>query len=136
MTDTEPNVVLAPAVFWRCSLQPQLEKRVQKKLGHDSARNVEDTSVKVSYGRERGLTKHFEELGIEWSFVEDQLLEWSHLLESGKKIRVDLTFNYVGAGDQSADLSLTKGGKKTRMSATQRMRTERAAQIQAEENSG
>lgn len=135
-TDTESNVVLASAVFWWRSLQSQLEKRVQKKLGHDSATNIEDTNVKVSCGRERGLTKHFEELGIEWSFVENQLLEWSHLLESGKKIRVDLMFNYVGAGDQSADLSSTKGGKKTRMSATQRMRAERAAQVQAEESSG
>ena len=65
---------------------------------------------------------------IEWTFVENQLLEWSHLLESGKKFRVDLAFNYVGAGYQSADISSTKGGKGTRMSATQRMRAERVAQ--------
>ncbi|KAI9869553.1 MAG: hypothetical protein M1823_009031, partial [Watsoniomyces obsoletus] len=49
--DTLPNVVLAPAVFWQCSLQSQLEKRIQKKLGHDSTINIEDTNVKVSCGQ-------------------------------------------------------------------------------------
>jgi hypothetical protein len=97
--DTLPNVVLAPAAFWQRSLQSQLEKRVQKKLGHDSTINIEDTNVKVSCGRERRLTKHFEELDIEWLFVENQLLEWSHLVASGKKIRVDLAFNYVSIVD-------------------------------------
>jgi hypothetical protein len=125
--DTETNLVLSLAPYWRQFLQPRLQKLLQKKLGNSSAK-ADDTSVVVSVtGRsERDLTKRFEELDIDWSIVERQLVQWSDLFRAGKKLRVDLLFNYVETCELLAGPSSTRGGRRGGSSATKRMLTERA----------
>jgi hypothetical protein len=135
--DTETNLVLALAPYWQLFLRPRLEKLLQKKLGCKSSATPDDTNVIVSVtGRlERDLTKRFDELDIEWPVVENQFVQWSDLFRAGKKLRVDLTFNYVETGQQFASPFSKKGGRKWGWSATQRMLAERAAQLDAEQDS-
>ena len=83
----------------------------------------DDTNVTVSVTdrTQRDLVKRFDDLGIDWPIIAKQLEEWGERFRSGKKLRVDLSFNYV-------DLHLSSdprcGNKKG--SATQRMLNERA----------
>ena len=84
---------------------------------------------------ERDLVKWFSGLAIDWSVVEKQLVEWSALVLRGKKLRLDITFNYVEKAHQLLGQPAGIRGKRGRSSATQRMRAEMAAQIDAEEKS-
>src|SRR5206468_648100 len=43
----------------------------------------------------RDITKHFNELQIDWPVVERQLQSWSHLLRIDKTLRVNVSFNYM-----------------------------------------
>jgi hypothetical protein len=57
---------------------------------------------------------------------------WGELLRAGKKLRVDLSFNYLETG-QPPPTSSRKGDKRGILSTTQQMLTERATQLDAEE---
>jgi hypothetical protein len=94
--DTEQDVVLAPAVYWRMYLQGKVDKQVDKKLPHSSHVRLDDTNVVASVNdrSEHDLTRRFDNMDIDWSVVERQFIRWSDLFRSGKKLRVDLTFNY------------------------------------------
>ena len=109
--DTEQDLVLAPASHWQHFLQPRLEKLLRKKMAHSRFVRCDDTNVVVSVTdrTERDLTKRFDELEIDWSVVEKQLATWADLFQAGKKLRVDLTFNYVEGDHHSAVVSLEKG---------------------------
>jgi hypothetical protein len=130
--DTEHNLVLAPRFYWSLYLRPKLEKFLQRKLPHRRV-TCDDTSVVVSVtGRERDLTKRFDELDIDWFLVEKQLLTWSELFRAGKKLRIDISFNYLEVGQQ-APAPTKRTGKRGYPSATQQMLAERDLQIDAEE---
>jgi hypothetical protein len=132
--DTEQDLVLAPMAYWHMFLKPKLEKLLRKKLPQNRAVRCDETNVIVSVtGRsERDLTKRFDDIDIDWSIVEKQLLAWEELFRSGKKLRVDLSFNYL---DHSSSANTSARGSKRGSSATQQMLSERAAQLDAEEES-
>lgn len=114
-------------------LRPELEKRLQRKLLPYKRITCDDTSVTVSVaGRwERDLTKCLDETDIDWSIVEKQLLAWAELFRAGKKLRLDLSSNYVEEGQQT--VAVRRTDKRGFSSATQRMLCERASQLDAEE---
>lgn len=95
--DTEQDLVLAPMAYWHMFLKPKLEKLLRKKLAQNRSVRCDETNVVVSVtGRfERDLIKRFDDIDIDWSIVEKQLLVWGELFRSGKKLRVDLSFNYL-----------------------------------------
>jgi hypothetical protein len=70
--DTEQDVVLAPAAYWRFCLKAKVEKLLGKKLPHGRHVKCDDTSVVASVNdrSERDLTKRFDDMDIEWSVVE------------------------------------------------------------------
>jgi hypothetical protein len=72
---------------------------------------------------------------IDWRMVEKQLVHWGSLFQDGKKLRVDITFNYVEAARQSAAGSSKRGGKRGSSSTTQRMLNDLATERRAEEES-
>jgi hypothetical protein len=80
---------------------------------------------------ERDLTKRFDDMDVDWSLVERQLMRWGELLRSGKKLRVDLSFNYVELALPSA--AARNRGNKRGSSATQNMLADRASQLDAEQ---
>jgi hypothetical protein len=102
--DTEQDVVLAPAVYWRLYLQPKVEKLVAKKALQGRQVKLDDTSVVASVNdrSERDLCKRYDDMHVDWHVVERQLLWWAELFWSGKKLRVDLSFNYI----ESASIAL------------------------------
>jgi len=51
--------------------------------------------VSVTERSERDLTKRFDETEIDWPVVEKQLVAWGLLFHADKKLRVDLSFNYL-----------------------------------------
>jgi len=53
--------------------------------------------VSVTARSERNLTKRFDETSIEWAVIESQLAAWGELFRAGKKLLLNLSFNYVDA---------------------------------------
>ena len=125
--DTEQDVVLAPAAYWCFCLKAKVEKLLSRKLPHGRHVKCDDTSVvaTVNDRSERDLTKRFDDMDVEWSVVERQLIRWGELFCSGKKLRVDISFNYIELAPSSS-AAKTRGDKRG-SSATQRMLADRAS---------
>lgn len=136
LRDTEPDLVLNPAAHWQLFLERRVESLVRKELGVNNSPKPDHVMVVVSVtGRsERKLVKRFE-ADIDWQLVENHLTQWSDLFQSGKKLRVDITFHFSQAVQQPISATSNNGGRKGRSSATQRMRTRRHNQLHAEEES-
>jgi hypothetical protein len=81
--DTEQDVVLAPALLG-------------KKINNSKRVRPEDGNVVVSVNeRPSDLIRRFDEVQVDWSVVDKQLLSWGELLRAGKRLRVNISFNYV-----------------------------------------
>lgn len=130
--DTEQDIVLAPAVYWSMFLRTKLNALLGKKIASGKRIKPDDSNVVVSVNErsERDLVRRFDEINVDWSVVEKQLLSWGELVRADKDLRVEISFNYVDV-HAAASASAARGG-----SATQRMLAERAAQLDAEEASG
>jgi hypothetical protein len=131
--DTEQDIVLAPAVYWRMYLQEKVEKLVGKKLPRSSHVELDDVGVVASVKdrSESDLTKRFDDMDIDWSVIERQFVQWSEPFRAGRKLKVSLTFNYIDSASSSANRGTKRGSY-----ATQRMLADRASQLDAEQSSG
>ena len=131
--DTERDLVLAPIVYWYIVLKLKLERLLRKKLLQNRYVRDDDTNIiiLINHRSERDLIKRFEDIDVDWSIVEKQLIAWSDLFRSGKKLRVDLTFNYVDS--QPLPASTTRRGNKRGSSATQKMLADHTTQLDAEQ---
>jgi hypothetical protein len=134
--DTEPDVVLAPASYWRLILQPKLEKLLCKKLAKNRPINSEDTNVVVSVTErsQRDLTKRFDDTDIDWGVLERQLIKWAEFFYAGKKLRLNFSFNYVETSQLLATSS-KRVDKRGGSSITKQMLSERAEQLDGEQES-
>lgn len=133
--DTEQDLVLAPTAYWHIILKPKLDMLTQRKLEQNQGARCDDTNVVVcvNHRSQRDLTKRFNEVDIDWSVIERKLLAWGDLLRDGRKLRVNLSVNYVDA--QPATTAVPRRGGKLGSSTTRRMIAERAAQLDSEEDS-
>jgi hypothetical protein len=79
------------------SLQPKLGALLGKKIHNSMRVRPDDSNVVVSVNErsERDLIKRFDEVQVDWSVVDKQLLSWGELLRAGKRLRVDISFNHV-----------------------------------------
>ena len=132
--DTEPDVVVTPGAYWEDCLRFRMERLLEPKVGWNYIARVEDINVVVSVNArsERDLTKRFER-EIDWRMVEKRLVQWGDLFQDGKKLRVDITFNYVERTQQSSSSSSKRRGART--SATQQMLRARDIEVNAERES-
>ena len=133
--DTEEDVALTPSAYWPVNLRPKLEKLLEGKTSRAGRVRSDDTSIVVSVNdrSQRDLTKRFENLNIDWTAVEKQLLRWGELFCRGKKLRLSITFKYIE--DDRLPRSISgRVEKRGRSSVTKRMLNERDAQLDAEEN--
>jgi hypothetical protein len=64
--------------------------------------------------------------------ADKQLLDWSPYFQKGKRLRVNLSFNFMEANAQSASRSARRGDKRGRTSAIDRMLAERDRQLEKE----
>jgi hypothetical protein len=90
--------------------------------------------VSVTQRKEPDLTKVFPQTSIDWAVIENQLVAWGELYRAGKKLRLNLSFNYVDAG-QSSTTSLGRTDKRGSSSTTRQMLAEGAAQLDVEQAS-
>ena len=104
---------------------------LRKMLARNKTVKYKDTKIVVTNTKRGDLdvTKGFDDIDIDWSVIERQLVLWGDLFRTGKKLRVNITFNYVETG-QSLAASSRKADK--RRSTTQQMLTERTAQLDEE----
>jgi len=132
--DTEQDLVLAPMAYWHMFLKPKLDRLLRRKVAQNRNIRCDDTSVvaSVTDRSQRDLTKRFDNIDIDWSGIEKQLIGWGELFRYGKKLRISISFNYV---DSQPPTGTIKRGAKRGSSATQRMLSDRAAQLDAEEDS-
>lgn len=133
--DTEQDIVLAPAVYWRMYLQAKVEKLVDKKLPRSSHMELDDIGVVASVKdrSESDLTKRFDDMNIDWSVIEKAFVRWSEPFRAGKKLTVTLAFNYTNSASSSS--AAANRGTKRGSYATQRMLADRASQLDAEQQS-
>ena len=138
--DTEPDLVLAPSVYWDEYLKKKLEERIRTKTRRNRRIRSEDTAIVISVNdrSQRDLNKWFGKTNIEWTAVEQQLLKWENLFRMSKKLTLTISFNYVedsctAAADTTTLMNRNKRGAASR---TQRMLANREAQLDAESPSG
>jgi hypothetical protein len=133
--DTEQDLVLAPQYHWSFILRSKLRRLVQRKLSKHGEITCDDVNVVVkNTGRsERPLVRRFDETVIDWATVERQLVEWGELFRAGKKLIVEMTFNYLAEDHGALAFPAKKAGKQGSGSATRRMLAERAVEIDAEQ---
>ncbi|KAJ5728932.1 uncharacterized protein N7483_003440 [Penicillium malachiteum] len=86
----------------------------------------------LSVNSQRNIDKHFEGTSIDWTAVEKRLLAWAYLFHRGKKIRLQISINYI---EDSGPLP-SRTDKRGKSSVTTRMLADRDAQIDAEQVSG
>jgi hypothetical protein len=135
--DTEQDLVLAPASYWRLFLKPNLEKvLLRKMMAKKITLKSEDIKIVVTNTQrgDPGVAKRFDDIDVDWPVIERQLVLWGDLFRAGKKLRVNISFNYVETGQPSAKSS-RKTDKRGSSSTTQQMLTELATQLDAEQES-
>jgi hypothetical protein len=119
---TEDDLVVAPSDFWNEELSSKIADIV-KSAGKPCEADATTIVLSVNEGSERDITKRFEKLQIDWPIVERQLQAWSHLLRIGKRLRINVTFNYVDSG---------KTARSVGRGATANQLAERNAKLDAE----
>jgi hypothetical protein len=124
--DTEQYLLLVPTAHGHMFLKPKLENLLRKKVAQNRHVRCEETHAIVSVtGRsEQDLTKRFDDLDIDWALVQSSSLRGASCLGAGKKLRVELSFNY---SDQTQSTTTSQRGFKRGSSATQLMFNDRAA---------
>jgi hypothetical protein len=133
--DTEQDLVLAPQYHWSFILRSKLRRLVRRKPSKHGKIRCDDVNVVVkNTGRsERPLVRRFDETVIDWTIVERQLVEWGELFRAGKKLIVEMTFNYLAENHGALASPSKRTGKQGSGSATRRMLAERAVEIDAEQ---
>ncbi|KAJ0272113.1 hypothetical protein COL940_010632 [Colletotrichum noveboracense] len=116
--DSEHNITITPQAFWERQLKEQVQEVLRRKLPpHKTFRPVDsDVVVSVTERSQRDLVKRFNELNIDWTLVESQLQEWSHLTRAGKKLRIDVSFNFVVSRQETTSAGRTKRGRRPALS--------------------
>lgn len=127
--NTEQDLVLAPRFHWRLFLEPKLKELVGKKFGRKCV-ELDDTTlvVSVNHRNQPDLTLSCDKTEIDWPAVEKQLLVWGDLFRAGKRLTLNMSFNYTEGN--YAPRSCPRGAdKRGTSSATQLMLFERQADI-------
>lgn len=129
--DTKQDLTQPPRCYWE-----QIKEDARNILGRKTARGrrarLDDTDMVLSVNSQRNIDKHFEGTSVDWTAVEKQLLAWAHLFRRGKKIRLQISINYI---EDSGPIS-SRTDKRGKSSVTTRMLADRDAQIDAEQVSG
>lgn len=131
--NTEQDLVLAPQFHWRLFLEPKLKELVGKKFSQKKV-ELDDTTIVVSVNHrtQDDLTLSFDQTDIDWPAVEKQLLAWGDLFRTGKKLTLNISFNFVES-NHGSKFGLKATDKRGASSVTQRMLIERDAEINADE---
>lgn len=94
--NTEQDLVLAPQFHWRLFLEPKLKELVRKKFSQKQG-ELDDITiiVSVNHRNQLDLTLSFDKTDVDWPAVEKQLLVWGEHFRAGKKLTLNILFNYI-----------------------------------------
>ncbi|CAG9955928.1 unnamed protein product [Clonostachys rosea f. rosea IK726] len=123
--DSDPDVVLAPSDVWQVDLKARLEGLLDDKgkfPGSNYTCDETNITISIERSRQRGLTKRFNKLEIDWNMVDNHLEGLSNLFSKGRKITFFMEFIYKEVATETA----AKGKKKSK-SATDSQKAQRAA---------
>ncbi|CAI7580189.1 unnamed protein product [Penicillium pancosmium] len=131
--DTEQDLTSPPSSHWD-QIAETAGNLLRRKIARRRRVRLDDTELVLSVNdrSQRDLTKRFESTSIDWTAMEKQLLAWAHLYRLGKKLRLQISLNYI---EDSGPLPSTTD-KRGKSSVTKRMLADRDAQIDAEQASG
>jgi hypothetical protein len=120
---TEDDLVVAPRDFWDEELSSKIADIV-KSTGKSCEADATTIAISVNDRSEHDSTKRFIKLEIDWSIVEKQLQAWSYLLRIGKKLRINVSFNFMESSKaaRTAGRGATAAGlaeRNTRLDAEQ-----------------
>ncbi|KAI9765131.1 MAG: hypothetical protein M1840_007838 [Geoglossum simile] len=123
--DTDSDLVLAPSDFWKVDFQARLESLLQDedKFPGDTY-TCEETIIEISVqrSRQRGLSKRYKKLEINWQIIDEHLEGLGDLFSKGRKISFSIEFVYK---EVTGDSTTAKGKKKK--SATEAQKLQRTA---------
>uniref|UniRef100_A0A8H7NHD5 Uncharacterized protein n=1 Tax=Bionectria ochroleuca TaxID=29856 RepID=A0A8H7NHD5_BIOOC len=125
--DSDPDVVLAPSDFWQVNLKARLEGLLNDKTkfpGSDYTCDETNIIISIERSRQRGLTKRFNNLDIDWNMVNEHLEGLRNLFSKGRKITFSMEFIYKEA---TTETTAVNGRKKSKRSATDSQKAQRAA---------
>jgi hypothetical protein len=97
---TENDLVVAPSDFWTEELFSKIADIV-KSTGKSCEADATTIAISVNDRSEHDITKRFAKLDSDWLVIERQLQAWSHLLRIGKKLRINVSFNYTESNKAS-----------------------------------
>ncbi|KAI2734473.1 hypothetical protein DTO013E5_9156 [Penicillium roqueforti] len=131
--DTEQDLALPPSSYWE-RIKYTTGNVLRRKIAHTRRVRLDDTNLVVSVNErsQSDLIKRFEGASVDWTTVEKQLLMWANLYRLGKKLRIQITINYI---DDRGRLP-SRSDKRGNSSVTKGMLTERDAEMDAEQASG
>jgi hypothetical protein len=87
--------------------------------------------VSVTDRKERDLIKRLDDTTIDWAVIERQLVAWGELYRTGKKLRLNLSFNYIDTS-HSSTTSLGRVDKRGSSSTTRQMLAKGDVQVDVE----
>jgi hypothetical protein len=128
--DTEQDIVLAPAAYWQRFLEPKLEDSVRK-TNRSLKAAFTSVVVSVTQRKEPDLARRFDNTSIDWAVIESQLVTWRRFYCVGKKLRLNLSFNYT----DTTNTALRSGDKRGFASTTRQMLAIGGLQVDAEQHS-
>lgn len=131
--NTEQDLTFRPSSYWE-QIKEDASNILRRKIARSRRVRLDDTDLVLSVNdrSQRDITKHFEDTGVDWIAVEKQLLAWAHLLRVGKKIRLQISINFI---EDSGPLP-SRADKRGKSSVTKRIFADRDSQIDAEQASG
>ena len=129
--DTKQDLTQPPRSYWD-QIKEDASNILRRKTACGRRVRLDDTDMVLSVNSQRDIDKHFEGTSVDWTAVEKQLLAWAHLFRRGKKIRLQISINYIE--DSGPHPSNTD--KRGKSSVTTRMLADRDARINAEQVTG
>jgi hypothetical protein len=112
-------VVLSPSDFWQDSLKEKVKRVRQRKVFQNRRVRLDEITLVVSvpqYQSKPDLHQQSESIDINWTIIEEQLLDWANLVKKGKQLRLDISVGYIA--DDTGPVSFRGGDKRgARMNA-------------------
>lgn len=133
---TEPDLVLAPSVYWERTLRKKAENVKCRRAFQNRRVRVDDSCIVASLNdrTQHDLHQQFEGTDIDWTATEKQILVWGDRFLKGKQIKLDICINYSA---DDVDLARSrKGDKRSGASVTNKMLADRDNRIDAKQICG
>lgn len=111
--DTEQDLALPPRSYWERIKDTAIILR--RKIAHNRRMRLDDTILVVSVNErsQSDLIKRFKGASVDWTTVENQPLMWANLYRLGKKLRIQITINYIDDHDRHPSSSDKRGNHLT-----------------------